>query len=164
MNVGRIERVIVYDIEKARDSDELRIPDMPDSVLDGRLGEICQNRLSRFPLAYAWPALVTVAGTMARRSLGTLRQNLFAALVGGVHSGKSQAIENAIEVLGLNPPDLQEVMAGSAEGLLARLEDAKGCARLVVIDELGHLLSKAHIEHASFPFLLNQTSTKRGST
>lgn len=134
----------------------LGIKDMPGDVLCGRLGEILQNRMGRFPIAYAWPALVAIAGTLVRRSTSTLRQNLFCALVGPPHSGKSQAIEQAGKVLGLEPPYLQNVMAGSAEGLLHRLKDANGRARLVSMDELGHMLSKAHIENASFPYILNR--------
>jgi hypothetical protein len=47
-------------------------------------------------------------------------------------------------------------MSGSAEGLLAKLSDAGGAARLVSPDELGQLLSKSHIENASFPFVPNR--------
>src|SRR5579864_9401605 len=36
--------------------------DMPREVLDGRLGEICERHMQDAPLAYAWPALVTIAG------------------------------------------------------------------------------------------------------
>ena len=125
----------------------LSIADMSDEVLDGRLGEICQRRMVRFPNAYGWPALVTVAGTLVERpNSGPLRTNLFCGLVGPVDSGKSQAIECAIRALGLEKPRLQNVMSGSAEGLLAKLSDAEGAARLVSPDELGHLLSKPHRE------------------
>ncbi len=130
--------------------------DMPDVVLSGRLGEILQKRMARFPISYAWLALVAVAGTIVRRASSTLRQNLFCALVGPVHSGKTQAIEQATKILGLKSPDLVNVMAGSAEGLLGRLKTANGCARLVSMDELGHMLAKSHIENASFPYILNR--------
>ena len=131
--------------------------DMSDKVLDGRLGEIYLRRMARFPIAYAWPALVTVAGALVgRQGSSPLRANLFCGLVGPVDSGKSQAIECAIGALGVEKPRLQNVMSGSAEGLLAKLSDADGAARLVSPDELGHLLSKSHIENASFPFVLNR--------
>ena len=133
------------------------IADMSDEVLDGRLGEICQRRMARFPIAYGWPALVTVAGALVGRTNGSpLRTNLFCGLVGPVDSGKSQAVDCSIGALGLEKPRLQNVMSGSAEGLLAKLSDADGNARLVSPDELGHLLSKSHIENASFPFVLNR--------
>lgn len=138
------------------DDFSLHLNDMPEQVLDGYLGEIAQRRMGRFPLAYSWLALAAVAGVMVRRSLSTLRQNLFASLVGPVHTGKSQAIEHAVQVLGIGAPELQKLMSGSAEGMLGRLKDANGCARLVSVDEMGHLLSKAHIENASFPYVLNR--------
>src|SRR5262249_13916760 len=53
------------------------IVDMPQSVLDGRLGEICQRRLSMFPLSYSWGALVTCAGTLVPHSHKGLRTNLY---------------------------------------------------------------------------------------
>ena len=133
------------------------VADMSDEVLDGRLGEICQYRMSRFPIAYCWLALVTVAGAFVeRQNSSPLRTNLFCGLVGPVDSGKSQAIECSIGALGLEKPGLQNVMSGSADGLLAKLSDADGAARLVSPDELSHLLSKSHIENASFPFVLNR--------
>jgi 5S rRNA maturation endonuclease (ribonuclease M5) len=135
----------------------LSIADMPVDALDGRLGEICQRRMARFPMAYAWPAIVTAAGTTIETPNGkSLRTNLFCGLVGPVDSGKSQAIECAIGALGLAEPRLQNLMSGSAEGLLSKLSSANGEPRLVSPDELGHLLSKSHIENASFPFVLNR--------
>ena len=98
---------------------------MSEDVLDGQLGEICRRRMARFPIAYAWPALVTVAGTLIEnQGSSSLRTNLFCGLVGPVDSGKSQTIECAIGVMGLDKPRLQNVMSGSAEGLLAKLSDA----------------------------------------
>lgn len=47
-------------------------------------------------------------------------------------------------------------MAGSAEGLFAKLEGANGEPRLLSVDELAHLLAKAKIDNASFPFVLNR--------
>jgi hypothetical protein len=133
------------------------IADMSTDVLDGRLGEICQRRMARFPIAYGWLALVTVAGALIERpNSSPLRTNLFCGLVGPVDSGKSQAIECSLQALGLEKPRLQDVMSGSGEGLLAKLSGANGEARLVSPDELGHLLSKAHIENASFPFIFNR--------
>ena len=99
----------------------------------------------------------TVAGALIERpNSSPLRTNLFCGLVGPVDSGKSQAIECSLQALGLEKPRLQDVMSGSGEGLLAKLSGANGEARLVSPDELGHLLSKAHIENASFPFILNR--------
>lgn len=130
----------------------IEIRDMPDGVLDGRLGELCQKRLLRLsPLSYAWTALVAVAGTLAHQD-STLRTNVFAALVGPPQSGKSTTIDNATTSLGLdqNSPELETSMAGSAEGLLRKIGDNNGCAKLYCPDELSHLFAKAQIERASF--------------
>ena len=133
------------------------IPDMPESVLSGRLGEVCQRMMGNFPRAYAWPAIVTCAGTFV---VGTaLRSNLFAALVGPVGSGKSQAIERAMRALGIDPrgdvPPVMDLKAGSGEGLLKAIGDVAGGARLYSMDELGHLLEKSQIQNSSFPHILN---------
>jgi hypothetical protein len=133
--------------------------DMPVTVLDGKLGELCMSRMlsdHKFPLAYAWPSLLAVASALVPRYSEKQRVNLFAALVGPVHSGKSQAIEWAQNLLAIKEPDLLEIMAGSGEALVRRCKDAKGTARLFSPDELGHLLEKAKIEHSSFSYVLNK--------
>lgn len=131
--------------------------DMPETVLDGRLGELCQGfMLERFPVAYAWPALVTVASALVPRYSDHQKMNLYTALSGPVHSGKSQAIIAAQELLGLEPPTLMNVMAGSAEALMHHIADAAGNARLFSPDELSHLLEKASIQNASYASILNR--------
>jgi hypothetical protein len=131
----------------------LQIPDMPLEVLDGRLGEIYQGRLSALPLSYGWISLVTVAGTLVPPTTG-VRTNLFGCLVGGKDTGKSQAIARAVSTVGLRKPQLENTLAGSFEGLAEKL-DVNGDARLLSPDELGHLLLKAQIDGASFPYVLN---------
>jgi hypothetical protein len=132
-------------------------PDMSQAVLDGWLGEICSKYMDDFPVAYAWPSLLTVASALAPKLEDPV--NIFGCLVGDTGTGKSQAINRAISLLGLNENDpvLLNMCAGSAEGLLADtgISEAKGDRRLYNPDELGHLLQKATIEHSSFPFLLN---------
>jgi hypothetical protein len=50
---------------------------------------------------------------------------------------------------------LLKLKAGSAEGLAQSIGDASGKAVLLYPDELSHLLTKAKIENASFPQVLN---------
>jgi len=130
---------------------------MPESVLDGRLGEICQRHLGRFPLAYSWPALVTTAGALIPRGDRPIRSNLYAGLVGPIQSSKTQTFENVFRVLGMwQHPVLLKAKFGSAEGLITRLEDSEpNAVRLIYPDELGHLLKKANIDGASFSYILN---------
>jgi hypothetical protein len=134
------------------------LQDMPDTVLDGRLGELCNTYMllgKRFPLAYAWPALLAVASALAPRHSPRQRLNLFVALSGPVHTGKSQTIRAAQRLLGIEKPQLMQMLAGSAEALARKCGDAKGEPRLFSPDELGHTLEKSHIENASFPYIFN---------
>jgi len=154
---------IADDVERPRTCSDMLVPDMKDDVLDGWLGELCQKSFlsTGLPLSYSWLSLLTVAGMLAPPSPdGELRTNLYSCLVGGVGSGKTISIERACSVLGLRTPILQNQMAGSAEGLMTKLSDADGAARLVNPDELGHLLSKAQIDNASFPYVLNSAFYK----
>jgi hypothetical protein len=152
---------IPLSLQHARDMVKIVMPvkslglrDMPETVLDGWLGKLCRDRMSAFPIAYAWPTLLTVASALLPQS--DLRVNLYTATVGPVGSGKSQVVEHAEKLLGIEPPTLMNVMAGSAEGLLVKLGNTNGESRLLSIDELGHLMEKAQIEGASFPYILDR--------
>src|SRR5690348_6529514 len=126
-------------------SDGIAREDMPESVLDGRLGELYHSRLQRFPIAYAWGALVTVAGSLIPRSASPLRTNLYWCATGPKGTGKSQSHESTLRLLGMWPshPILLQAKFGSAEGLIDRLQDVEpNAGRLVSVDELGHLMSK----------------------
>jgi hypothetical protein len=132
------------------------LADMPESVLDGRLGELCQKFMPRFPIAYAWPALVTVASVFVPRYNEKQRVNLYTALAGPVGSGKTQAIDAAQQLLGCESPTLMSIMAGSAEHLMKYMSDANGATRLFSPDELSHLLEKAGIQNSSFASVLSR--------
>jgi len=166
------EPIEVLEIDEA-----LEFPDMPeDAVSSGVLGNICRQHFQNFPLAYAWPSLLTVAGAMvpppAREHLEVLAEsagvgsqtNLYTALVGPVGSGKSQSIEYAIGNLGLPRTKHQPVKAGSMEGLLRKL--AKGAAplataqHLIDLDEWSFFFKKAGIENSSFVDHLNSGFNK----
>jgi hypothetical protein len=134
--------------------------DMPDTVLDGRLGEICSKHMSNFPISLAWPALLAGASALCDQYGTGVRANLYVALVGPPHAGKSQSIEHALSWLGVDPPVRKEVYTGSAEQLVRELKDASGNPRLLCVDELGHLLAKAQIQNASFPFILSNAFYK----
>jgi hypothetical protein len=136
-------------------ANESPIVDMGEDVLCGRLGEICERRLSRFPRAYSWPSLVLSAGVVANQK-SELRSNLQVALCGPVGTGKTTAIDHGNRTLGLVAPELVNTMAGSVEGLLDKLKDAHGTARLYFPDELSHLFAKAQIEHSAFCPVLNR--------
>jgi len=142
---------------EAEQQEVFALRDMTDDVLDGWLGEACREHMRDFPLAFAWPSLLAVASSFVDRRYEKTRANLYVALVGPVGAAKSKAIELAIELLGVTPPTLMELAAGSAEGLVktAGVKDANGDPRLYSVDELGHLLEKMKIQNASYPFILN---------
>src|SRR5262245_58946771 len=131
--------------------------DIPEDVLDGRLGEICQSRLRHFPLAYSWGALVTAAGALIPRCDRPIRTNLYWCPAGPRGTGKSQCTDTVFHLVGLdNSPVLLEAKFGSAEALIEKLQDIGPAAlRLVNVDELGHLTAKAAIDRSSFPYVLN---------
>src|SRR5262245_51903214 len=111
--------------------------DMPDAVLDGRLGEICQQRLSHFPLAYSWGSLVTAAGALIPRcNQPPIRTNLFWCPVGPAGTGKSQCMDTVFHLLELDTsPVLLEAKFGSAEALVEKLEGiGSDAVRLVSVD------------------------------
>jgi hypothetical protein len=177
MKVARVERItkagtkIIYDADAAQKPKAAPVPvepviaeapavslrDMSDAVLCGRLGETCQRLLLLSPISYAWPALLSIAGTMAHQG-SKLRTNLFTGLVGPRQTGKSTTIDNTIAVLGLSEDsaELERSMCGSAEGLLRKVGDAGGCARLYCPDELMHLFIKTQIDRASFAPVLQR--------
>jgi len=127
------------------------ISDMSEAVFDGFLGKVCRERMSDFPIAYAWPALLGIASALVPRS--SMRTPLYIDLDGGIGTGKSSAWERAFYLFG-NPQEIIRLMAGSAEGLLERVGDIGGASRLVFVDEFAHLLEKSAIEHASFARVL----------
>ena len=124
------------------------VADMPADVLDGWLGEVCRTRMTDFPLAYAWPALLAAASVLVPRC-GT-RTNLYVALIGPPGSGKSSAFEYAFKLLSVEKPLLQRLKSGSPEGLMKFIGNAEGAPRLFFPGELAHLLKKASIEGSTF--------------
>ena len=132
-----------------------------------------------FPLAYSWPALPTVAGTLVPVTLAGpgrdlspeaitvgsgLQTNLYATLIGGAGTGKTQVIDHAKGNLALPMNRYTDTKAGSIEGLLARIKDdpflAKSGQVLVDLDEWSHFFKKAGIENGSFVDILNSGFNK----
>jgi hypothetical protein len=132
----------------------LGISDMSPEVLDGWLGRVCKERMGDFPIAFAWPALLSAASVLMPRSENN-RTNLFTCLAAGKGTGKSSAFDYALWLLNVKTPELMRLKAGSAEGLTSLIGDIGGAPRLYHTDELEHLLVKAAIQGASFASILN---------
>ncbi len=172
-NVVAREQVKVDVVQQKLNPTAVWKADWSDAVLNGRLGEICQRRMNRFPIAYAWPSLIATASTMVPPIMPTTgiiisddNVNSFAGLVGPVHSGKSQAIEWACKTLGLPDGSYSDVKAGSSESLLTKLSGmrTKGMlsqSLLIDLDEWSHLFAKAGIENSSFITFLHTAFYKR---
>lgn len=128
--------------------------DVPETCLDGVLGELCHERMSDFPRAWAWPAMLAAASVHVANS-ASIRSNLYVALVGPIGAGKSSVINVANHLLDVGD-DLFDDYVGSAEGLAKHLpNEFGGLYKLWFVDELGHMLDKARIEGASFVRVLN---------
>ena len=117
--------------------------------------------LSDFPVAYAWTSIVTAASVLVPEASPDKLHNLYLALVGPVNNGKSQAIEWALNSLGVqtDPTRYSEIKAGSAERLLKyfnklQRENKLGPRVLLFLDEWKYFFDKAAIENATFPTLL----------
>ncbi|HWR14957.1 MAG TPA: hypothetical protein VN577_09015 [Terriglobales bacterium] len=137
-------------------------PDMPDDVLDGRLGQLCATRLRHFPRAYSFGAVVTTIGALVPRiDNPPIRPNLFWCAVGDKGSGKSQSLDTTFRLVEMQPPTLLEAKFGSAEGMAEQLKDTgSDSVRLLSVDELGHMLAKCAIQSSSFPYVLNSAFYK----
>jgi len=148
------------------------IPDMPEMVLDGRLGELAEAMVHgepAYPRSYAYPSLLTVGSAIYPAGMAELSQgnhiyasgprqqtNLYTALIGAIHSGKSQAITAALQMLGVPANKYSEVKSGSPEALTTHLsKQSLGSKILIDLDEWEHLLRKAGIEGSTFYTLLN---------
>src|SRR5713226_2700592 len=107
------------------------IPDMPESVLCGRLGELCERNIVAMglPRSYAWLAGLAVASVLVpnpeahddfdlemaplrgaapppkkvRRNVRLSEPKLFVALVGHTFSGKNTSVDYWLELLGAEP-------------------------------------------------------------
>lgn len=170
---GTIEVVPVYD---PKAGEAWQKSDMSLAVMNGRLGELCDQRLLKyFPVSYAWTSLISVASVMVPKIVvgpgsylteDDSMVNSFTGLVGPVHSGKSQAILWAKKLLGISESNYTDVKAGSSEGLLKKLSKMREAGKLsenvlVDLDEWAHLFAKAGIENSSFTTFMHSAFYKR---
>jgi hypothetical protein len=134
----------------------VKVDDMPENILHGRLGDWVRSRMSDLPRAYAWPAILAAASCRLAPMPGNKsRTNLYVALVGPTYSGKTEAQKRASYLVGL-PDDIVTLEGfGSAEGMLEKIGERGGSPYLWMVDELSHVMGKANIRGASFYKVLN---------
>lgn len=148
---GAVESVLEED-----DANVAEVEDMPDECMSGRLGDIYEKYLPRFPRAYGYTALVANASALIQdRALG-VRTNFFGINVGASGSGKTEVDAWARSILGVCQSVLITGFIGSGEQFVTKYGDAEGNTRLFDPDEAAHFLSKAMLEHASFPYLFTR--------
>lgn len=149
------------------------------AIASTRLGDIYSSIFepNGWPLNYALPALVTAASVLVPRFVVPEGQiligddnltNLYTALIGKVHAGKSQCIEWAARALGIYHEDCAEhyidLSAGSAEQLIDALDKRKNVFKNSVLidqDEWAQLFAKADIPNATFPAFLTKSFYRR---
>ena len=149
------------------------------AMASSRLGDIYNSIFepNGWTLNFALPALVTAASVLVPRSIvpegqlvigGDNLTNLYTALIGKVHGGKSQCIEWAAKSLGIYHEDYGEhyidISAGSAEQLIDALDRRKNqfkCSVLVDQDEYSYLFTKAGIPNATFASFLTKSFYRR---
>ena len=156
---------------------EAAYPEMPTTALAStRLQDIYSAIFQPhgWTLDFAVPALVTAASVLVPRFVAPEENviqgddnmvNLYTALIGEVHCGKSQAMEWAAKAMGIYKKDVGphyfDVNAGSAEqlidGLWKRQNNPIHNSVLIIQDEYSHLFSKALIPNASFGSFLTKT-------
>jgi hypothetical protein len=133
----------------------LELADMSTEVLDGWLGQVCREHMANFPIAFAWPALLTAASVLVPQLSGNIRTNLYVGLIGPVGAGKTSAFERAFWLLKMTKPPLINLKSGSGEGMAEFLGDLQGAKRLVFVNELAHLLAKVNYQGSTFEQFLN---------
>ena len=132
------------------------IDDMPETVLDGVLGDVTREHLSDFPRAYAWLAVLAIASVLVPHSTSGLpRANLFCLLAGSKASGKSSACEKAFYKLSLEDAFLLRHTPGSGEGLIENIGLQEGAPRLIYPGELAQLLTKCNVEGSTLANVFN---------
>lgn len=155
--IGRIRRLIEFDLTPARDAAASSIPEIPPEAAYGWLGRKAVE--SGMPLGFIYPALLGVYAGKPIRS-GKVHPSLYIALLGDVETGKSQAIERAQAVLDMKEPAVVRRSASSDRGLFKLFGDdpkqkdapkKSGGTFVMCLTELRHMFTKMAMENNSLP-------------
>jgi len=152
----RVQRGVIETVLTDDSSSALAVEDMPANCLSGRLGEIGETYLRKFPRAYAYSALLANASALIQRRVGAPRTNIFVVTVGESRSGKTEADLWARSILGVSPLSLITGFIGSGEQFVVKYGEADRAPRLFDPDEAAHFLAKAMLDNASFPTLFTR--------
>jgi hypothetical protein len=161
--INTIHRLVQFDLAPITGTGSLKVPEIPQKALYGWLGKKAAE--SGMPLGFIYPALVGVyAGNKIRVTDKAAHPCLDIALVGDVETGKSQAIEQAEQMLDMK--DMNEGgsvchrSASSDRGLFnlfgddPKQKDAPkktGNTYVMCLTELRHMLTKMAMQNNSLP-------------
>jgi hypothetical protein len=126
------------------------IPEMPESCMYGKAGDLAKELGTSLSLAY--PAMMAVCSVMPGvEPTPDIRTNLYVALLGPKGGGKSETCKRAIALAGLHEEAVIHGVPGSDRGLqnLIGKEGPPGKKVLLYQDELRNTLSKMGIQNSS---------------
>jgi hypothetical protein len=123
------------------------IHNMPEDCMYGWLGE--KTKELGVPYGFGYPAMLAMAGVRTLSPPKMIRPTMYVALIGPIHSGKSQAMRRAQDAFEwANTDTILRGTPGSDRGLAKMLEDdtLQVQSRLLLQDELRKTLSKMDIQ------------------
>jgi hypothetical protein len=158
LTVEQLDALVLKDraaLPKAIKFSDIALDDMPESVLQGRLGDICRTKMADFPRAYAWLPILSAASVHIEPD-SQYRANINVCIIGPSQTGKSGGGDRATKIFSTSEYGLSQFSKhGSAEGLFKLLDKKTGQPLLWNVGELSHMLEKANIQGASFLYHLN---------
>lgn len=135
-----------------------KIWDMPTDCMYGWLGE--KTLEMDVPIGYGYPAMLAMGAVRTLMFPENVRPTLYVALIGDIHTGKSQAIKRAQKAFHWTNtalPIIINKVPGSDRGLAKMLEDEdnlNATNHLLVQDELRQTLSKMNISNSGLAAVL----------
>ena len=125
------------------------IPEMPESCMYGKAGDLAKELGT--PLSLAYPAMLAVCSVMPGvEPTPDIRTNLYVALLGPKGGGKSETCRRAVALAKLDKEAVIPSVPGSDRGLQQLIgEDPNGKKVLLLQDELRNTLSKMGIQNSS---------------
>jgi hypothetical protein len=159
--ISRLHRLIEYDLAPTTGTGSLKVPEIPQEALYGWLGR--KSGESGMPLGFIYPALFGVyAGNPIKVKDKRVHPCVDVALCGDVETGKSQAIDQAEQMLDMK--DMNEGgpvchrSASSDRGLFTLFGDdpkqkdiptKAGKTFVMCLTELRHMFSKMAMQNNS---------------
>jgi len=165
-----LENILRFDLQPEGEAKTVSVPDIPEDAVYGWLGEKAKE--SGMPLGFIYPALV---GVYAGNKLCTDRNVhpcVFVAIAADIHTGKSQAIDRAEQILDAKDMKVRggfvcRRSASSDRGLFKLFGDdpkekdksvptKAGGTFVMCLTELRHMFTKMAMKESALPIALCQ--------